>query len=83
MTPRRRPLSPAAVALGELTAAERREADALLRDDPLFRAEVQRLQATASDLAALELAAWRPDAGGRGRGRAGSGKPAARDAKVV
>ena len=30
-----------------------------------------------------QLAAWRPDAGGRGRGRAGSGKPTASEAKVV
>jgi anti-sigma-K factor RskA len=51
---------PAAVALGLLDEGERPVAERLLADDPLFRAEVERLRATAGALNGLDLTSWRP-----------------------
>ena len=56
------PVAPAAVALDLLDDHERALADRLLADDPLFRAEVERLRATAGALARLDRDAWRPPA---------------------
>ena len=56
------PVAPAAVALDLLDDRERALADRLLADDPLFRAEVERLRATAGALAQLDRDAWRPPA---------------------
>jgi hypothetical protein len=56
------PVAPAAVALDVLDDRERVLADRLLADDPLFRAEVERLRATAGALARLDRDAWRPPA---------------------
>ena len=56
------PVAPAAVALDLLDDRERVLADRLLADDPLFRAEVERLCATAGALAQLDRDAWRPPA---------------------
>ena len=54
------PVAPAAVAMDLLDDRERALADRLLADDPLFRAEVERLRATAGALARLDRDAWRP-----------------------
>lgn len=56
------PVAPAAVAMDLLDDRERALADRLLADDPLFRAEVERLRATAGALARLDRDAWRPPA---------------------
>ena len=56
------PVAPAAVALDLLDDRERALADRLLADDPLFRAEVERLRATAGALTRLDRDAWRPPA---------------------
>jgi anti-sigma-K factor RskA len=44
--------------LGELSRAERREAERLLREDPDFRAEVERLRPIAARLFELPAEAW-------------------------
>jgi anti-sigma-K factor RskA len=54
------PVRPAAVALGLLDDDERPVAERLLREDPAFGAEVERLRGTASALGELELRGWRP-----------------------
>jgi anti-sigma-K factor RskA len=54
------PIRPAAVALDLLDGAERAVAERLMVDDPSFRAEVERLRATASGLGGLEAEIWRP-----------------------
>jgi anti-sigma-K factor RskA len=54
------PIAPAAVALDVLDDRERPLAVRLLADDPTFRAEVDRLRATASALTALDRTAWEP-----------------------
>jgi anti-sigma-K factor RskA len=56
------PISPVAVVLGALDPGEQTQADALLHDDPLFRAEVERVRRTEAVLRSLEPAAWRPEA---------------------
>lgn len=61
MSRERWPVSPALVALGDLTDDERREADRLLASDAGFRSEVQRLRGTAEILAKTPAQVWRPD----------------------
>jgi anti-sigma-K factor RskA len=53
---------PAEVALDLLDERERSVAERLMADDPLFRAEVDRLRATTAALRDLDHASWRPDA---------------------
>jgi anti-sigma-K factor RskA len=55
------PIRPAAVALDLLDGDERAIAERLLVDDPSFRAEVERLRATARGLGGLEAEVWRPE----------------------
>jgi anti-sigma-K factor RskA len=52
----------AEVALGQLDERTRALAERRLAEDPAFRAEVDRLRATADALAGLESSAWRPEA---------------------
>ncbi|MDP9188797.1 MAG: anti-sigma factor [Actinomycetota bacterium] len=52
------PLEPSDVIFGELSEAERAEAERLMREDPEFRAQVERLRPTAERLAALPAEAW-------------------------
>ena len=54
------PVEPAAVALDLLEPDERPIAEALLRDDPAFAAEVERLRHTAERLAGIDTLAWSP-----------------------
>jgi anti-sigma-K factor RskA len=54
------PVDPAAVALDLLESDEVPIADALLRDDPGFAAEVERLRNTTERLPALDTLAWSP-----------------------
>ena len=54
------PIRPAAVALDLLDADERVVAERLMVDDPNFRAEVERLRATAHGLSGLEAEIWQP-----------------------
>jgi anti-sigma-K factor RskA len=54
------PVAPAAVALEVLDDRERPLAVRLLAEDPTFRAEVDRLRATAGALATLDRIAWEP-----------------------
>ena len=56
------PIRPAAVALDLLDGDERAVAERLLVDDPSFRAEVERLRATAGVLGGLEAELWRLEA---------------------
>ncbi len=55
------PIRPAAVALDLLDGDERAVAERLMVDDPSFRAEVERLRATANGLGGLEAEIWRPE----------------------
>jgi anti-sigma-K factor RskA len=57
---RRWPVRPGSVALGVLDDEERPVAERLLREEPAFRAEVERLRATAAALGEMELRGWRP-----------------------
>lgn len=52
------PLEPSDVIFGELTEDERAEADRLMRDDPDFRAQVERLRPTVARLEELPPEAW-------------------------
>jgi anti-sigma-K factor RskA len=54
-------IRPAAVALDLLDGDERAVAERLMVDDPSFRAEVERLRATAHGLGELEAELWRPE----------------------
>jgi anti-sigma-K factor RskA len=54
------PVDPAAVALDLLEPDELPIAEALLRDDPAFAAEVERLLNTTERLAAVDTLAWSP-----------------------
>lgn len=56
------PVDPAAVALDLLDPDELPIAHALLRDDPAFAAEVERLRNTAAGLAGMDALAWSPTA---------------------
>jgi anti-sigma-K factor RskA len=56
------PIRPAEVALDLLDERERAVAQRLLADDARFRAEVERLRATAGRLGELDLPSWRPSA---------------------
>jgi anti-sigma-K factor RskA len=51
-------VDPIAVAAGELSAPERAEADRLLREDPAFRVEVERVARVTGALTALPAEAW-------------------------
>jgi anti-sigma-K factor RskA len=53
-------LRPAEVALDLLAERDRPVAERLMADDPLFRAEVDRLRATTAALQGLDLGSWRP-----------------------
>jgi anti-sigma-K factor RskA len=55
------PIRPAAVALDLLDDQERRVAERLMVEDPSFRAEVERLRATARGLGGLEAELWQPE----------------------
>lgn len=73
-------IEPSDYLLGELSASEREEAERLLREDPAFRAQVERLQPLVGTLSELPGEAWEqveppPRAEGRERRiRAGSGR---------
>jgi anti-sigma-K factor RskA len=54
------PVDPAAVALDLLEPDELPIAEALLRDDPAFAAEVERLRTTTELLPAIDTLAWSP-----------------------
>jgi anti-sigma-K factor RskA len=54
------PVDPAAVALDLLEPDELPLAEALLRDDPAFAAEVERLHTTTEVLPAIDTLAWSP-----------------------
>jgi anti-sigma-K factor RskA len=54
------PVEPAAVALDLLDPDELPIAEALLRDDPAFASEVERLRNTTERLAAMDPLAWSP-----------------------
>jgi anti-sigma-K factor RskA len=54
------PIRPAAVALDLLDGDERAVAERLMVDDPSFRAEVERLRATAGSIGGLESELWQP-----------------------
>jgi anti-sigma-K factor RskA len=54
------PVDPAAVALDLLESDEVPFAEALLRDDPAFAAEVERLRNTTERLPAIDTLAWSP-----------------------
>jgi anti-sigma-K factor RskA len=54
------PVEPAAVALDLLDPDELPIAEALLRDDPAFAAEVERLRNTTERLAGMDPLAWSP-----------------------
>jgi anti-sigma-K factor RskA len=54
------PVDPAAVALDLLESDEVPIAEALLRDDPAFAAEVERLRNTTERLPAIDTLAWSP-----------------------
>jgi anti-sigma-K factor RskA len=58
MSAARWPVSPAAVALDALAPEDEALATRLLATDPAFRAEVERLRATAATLGALPDEAW-------------------------
>jgi anti-sigma-K factor RskA len=58
----RRRIRPAEVALGLVDPADEAEVQRLLAEDPEFRAEVDRLAATAELLGRLDGPAWRPPA---------------------
>jgi anti-sigma-K factor RskA len=75
------PIRPAAVALDLLDGDERAVAERLMVDDPSFRAEVERLRATARGLEGLEAALWQleaPPALDIDRAAAGAPQPAPR-----
>jgi anti-sigma-K factor RskA len=55
-----RPVDPVDLLLGELDDAGRAEAERLMRDDPAFRAEVERLRPLVARLEALPDEAWDP-----------------------
>lgn len=52
------PIEPSDIIFGELSDAERAEAERLMREDPAFRAQVERLRPTAERLAELPAEAW-------------------------
>ena len=55
-------VDPAAFLLGELTSAERAEAERLLAEDPAFAREVERLRPIVAAVEALPAEAWDPPA---------------------